>query len=255
MERELPDFELNGVVFTVDVDTAQIAMKEDASSFEWLFDLPEEKNRYILHFNNKTGRIAKPWENGDGVVIFHVPQLTALDPEGMAMKYKTPLAIIKKMNDFDVLVNKEVLKERLRGKLPTIEILGQVYTVDIEGGILKPLHRLDLPNITTAYLERFEELHAYEIPYNLERRCMVDATPQEVLRRPADYKIVRVPLLEELDRIGFNKKRGFDLYKRIKLNPPKAHHHSEVIHYRQMTAIANSLLIKLKKRKGKRKGL
>src|SRR6201999_2781614 len=63
--------------------------------------------------------------------IVHVPQMTELDPQNMAVKYGCTVGQLKGKPDFEIMVDQQALAFRREGMLPKIAISGEVFTIDL----------------------------------------------------------------------------------------------------------------------------
>jgi len=143
-----------------------------------------------------------------------VPRIGEIDPQGMSKKYNCSLDDIRKKSDFEIMVNQEAYDLRVnKGVLPTIEIAGHTFYVDLRMDKLRPKDDFLSNGIVFSDIERYYDLEkrTYTIPYNPKTHEFQEPDYLNLKELPKDLIAVRFPSERLLDRIGWNRKYGFEL--------------------------------------------
>ncbi|MDX3916985.1 MAG: hypothetical protein QHC79_25815 [Pseudosphingobacterium sp.] len=232
MERELPTFDIEGTTFVVDVLRNELHERDNPInniSFSQLRDVPDG---YLIEYNPQTRNVADPWDDETELISVVLPQLTSLDPEGMAKKYGySSTEDIQGKTDLEVLMGQEALKERLRGKLPTLDILGHTFYVDIFMNCIRPKDDFTTLGINLQDLEDYldEETARYRFPYNPQKHQMERLDYYTITSIPKGIVPIEFPYEKELDPVGYARAHGFDLEEVLLEAPMKAHSQAKVI--------------------------
>ncbi|WP_051959700.1 hypothetical protein [Sphingobacterium sp. ML3W] len=106
---------------------------------------------------------------------------------------------------FDLRVNK--------GMLPTIDIAGHTFYVDIRIDMLRPKDDFLSNGIVFSDIENYydENKKTYTIPYNPKTHQFQEPDYRSIKELPKDIIAVKFPSEKLLDRIGWNRKHGFEL--------------------------------------------
>lgn len=106
---------------------------------------------------------------------------------------------------YDLRVNK--------GMLPTIDIIGHTFYVDIRMDMLRPKDDFLSKGIVFSDIQNYydEDKRTYTIPYNPKTREFQEPDYQKIKELPKDIIAVRFPSERLLDRIGWNRQYGFEL--------------------------------------------
>lgn len=111
---------------------------------------------------------------------------------------------------FDLRVNK--------GMLPTIEVEGHTFYVDIRMDMLRPKDDFLSNGIRFTDIENYfdENRNAYFIPYDAKRHEFREIDYETIKEIPKDLVVVSFPNETLLDPIGWNRKHGFDIKNGLK---------------------------------------
>ncbi|MDV3950344.1 hypothetical protein CMT75_17660 [Elizabethkingia anophelis] len=110
--------------------------------------------------------------------------------------------------------NQEVYDMRVnKGILPTIEIAGHTFYVDMRMNMLRPKDDFRSKGIVFSDIQKYYDLdkEIYTIPYNPKTHEFQEPDYRNIKEIPEDLIIVQFPSEILLDRIGWNRERGFDL--------------------------------------------
>lgn len=208
MERKLPVITIEGTDFIVDVENMLLSELERKPNSISIFHMKEVEGGYQFIYD-KLERNISIWSTASEMhVVVKIPELVKLDPVGMSDKYGVPIGELDTKTDFELMVDQEALKRRLGGELPTIEILGDSFFVDIENDRFRPVGDAQSAGISITELEQYYngEKEAYVIPYNRETRTAEKLSDDEQSSIPVCVVPVRIPFELQLDPIGFHRR-------------------------------------------------
>ncbi|PZO35054.1 MAG: hypothetical protein DCE86_00170 [Flavobacteriaceae bacterium] len=208
MERKLPVITIEGTDFIVDVENMLLRELERKPNSISIFHMKEVEGGYQFIYD-KLERNISIWSTASEMhVVVDIPELVKLDPVGMSDKYGVPIGELGTKTDFELMVDQEALKRRLGGELPTIEILGDIFFVDIENDRFRPVGDAQSDGISITELEQYYngEKEAYVIPYNRETRTVEKLSDDEISSIPVSMVAVRIPFELQLDPIGFHRR-------------------------------------------------
>ena len=205
MEKELPiytdpDY---GIEFIVDVDKLEFrerARHDNRYTLEDIIDLGEEGYRFN-HLNYSIGKY----------VSINPPQFVTLAPEQMAEKYNKAVEEILLLTDFELMVNQDALTRRIKnGELPTVDIGGDLFYIDIRIELLRPKDDFSSRGISLDELGEWyvEERNTYEFPYDTTTHQIANLEWHKLVEYPADIVFVEIPFDKKLDPVGWNRQRG-----------------------------------------------
>lgn len=213
MERELPELIIGGTCFLVDVDRMELKEKNNPENIISVFDMRDLGIHKGYSFEYSISRKNFPSLFSDEEAIWvTIPEMLKLDPERMSEKYGVPLAMLASRSDFDLMVDQTAYKERITGFLPTVEIEGYTFYVDVALDMLRPKDDLGSKGIVLSEIEDYyvEETRSYQIPYNPKTHEFQEYNFRTITQIPNDVIIVSLPHECDMDPIGFNRKHGFD---------------------------------------------
>lgn len=106
---------------------------------------------------------------------------------------------------YDMRVNK--------GVLPTIDIAGHTFYVDIRMDMLRPKDDFLSKGIVFSDIGNYydEDKRTYTIPYNPKTHEFQEPDYRNIKELPKDLIAVSFPSERLLDRIGWNRQHGFEL--------------------------------------------
>lgn len=106
---------------------------------------------------------------------------------------------------YDLRVNK--------GMLPTVDIAGHTFYVDIRMDMQRPKDDFLSKGIVFSKIQNYydEDKRAYTIPYNPKTHEFQEPDYRTIKELPKDLIAVQFPSERLLDRIGWNRHYGFEL--------------------------------------------
>nr|WP_315240038.1 hypothetical protein [uncultured Flavobacterium sp.] len=212
MERELPTINIEGTEFIVDVIKLELREKSDLKNTIPFEDMRDVGDGYTFEYSLKNKNIPGLFDRESTTV--RIPEFVMLDPIGMADKYNHSVDGIKGKSDFDLMVNQETYDMRVnKGILPTVDIAGHTFYVDIRMDKLRPKDDFLSNGIVFSDIETYYDLEkrTYTIPYNPKTREFQEPDYLNIKELPKDLIAVRFPSERLLDRIGWNRKYGFEI--------------------------------------------
>lgn len=132
MNRTLPTYEIAGKSFHVDVAKGELTDTADPDNSISFHDLRDKGDHYILYYHRRTGKLMVEGDisQGEQVQRLEIPPMHRLDPEGMARLYERDGFSIAGKTDTEIIINSEILDQRLKGILPRIDIAGNTFIID-----------------------------------------------------------------------------------------------------------------------------
>ncbi|RLJ75102.1 hypothetical protein [Pedobacter alluvionis] len=210
MERELPLITIEGTDFLVDVNKLELREKANPKNIIAYEDMEEVDDGYSFRYSRleKNVSINVNLE----VVTIKIPEFVKLDPEGMAAKYN--IDDVNGKTDFEVMVDQEAYDLRVKkGMLPTVEIAGHTFYVDMRMDKLRPKDEFLSKGIVFSDIESYydRDKREYTIPYNPKTYEFQEPDYVNIKEFPKDLIAVSFPHERLLDRIGWNRKYFDDL--------------------------------------------
>lgn len=235
MNKELPVYNIEGTDFFVDAANLQLVEKADPENVIPILEMRDVKDGYVFDYNQKEKNIPSVFGGFSDVVTVKIPQLVDLDPIGMAEKYKCPVHDICGKTDFDLMVDQVALEKRLMGELPTVDILGHTFYVDIRMDMLRPKDDFASNGIVFSHIDDYYvgQLDAYWIPYNPKTHEFQKLDYDKITSIPADLVTISFPHESLLDPIGFNRRGGWDETYQLKETNLKSHFVAGIVDWKE----------------------
>src|ERR1700741_3884765 len=104
--KENPMFSIGTARFLVDIDKQvlrQFQRPENEISF--IRDMLDRQTHYELRYDPRVNSAARHDLPDNQLQIVHVPQMTELDPQNMAVKYGYTVGQLKGKPDFEIMVD------------------------------------------------------------------------------------------------------------------------------------------------------
>lgn len=213
IERALPTTTIEGTEFIVDVGKFELREKGNEVNVIPFEDMRNVGNGYVFEYDLLKRNLPSMWSNNETTTV-KIPEFALLDPVGMAQKYNLTLDEIKGKSDFEIMIDQKAFNMRVnRGMLPTIEIAGHTFYVDLQMNKLRPKDDFLSNGIVFSDIEKYydEDKRTYTIPYNPKTHEFQEPDYRNIKELPNNLIAVEFPSERLLDRIGWNRKYGFDL--------------------------------------------
>lgn len=225
MKRELPIFSILGTDFLVDVTKPELREKTNPENTVSFFEMHDLGNGYLFDYRPKDKSIAPLFSDEEENLTIRLPQLVELDPVGMAERYGKTLAEIQGKSDFEIMVDQLALQQRLQGRLPTIDIAGHIFYVDIRMDKLRPKDDFFSNGIVFSEVDHYynDEREAYIMPYNPSTHEFQELDYDIITAFPKELIAIEFPHERMLDPVGVNRKGGWEDTFELKETPVKTH--------------------------------
>lgn len=212
-ERALPEIEIEGTSFLVDVKTNNLIEKDNPQNKLYLFDMDVNEQGYSFWYDKNERSFGPTAAPSDTNVFVTVAPLVELDPEGMATKFGYTVEQIQGKTDYEVIVDQDALALRSTGKLPTIDIAGHLFYVDYQMEMLRPEDDFGSNGITFEDLDEFysEETNSCIVPYDPKSHETAAIDYWSITTFPKDVIAVSIPTARQMDPVAYSRETGFDL--------------------------------------------
>lgn len=219
MERRLPILDIEGTAFIVDVARQELREQDDPENVISFLEMTDHGTHYTLVYDPDTKNL--PEFMGEYLEL-KIPQMAALDPDGMSLAYGLSLMHTEVKTDFEIIVNQELVALREKGVLPVIEIAGHPFYVDIRMDSLRPKDDFSTTGIQFAEIEDCltEDESTYTVPYDPNTKEYVELDFNSITAIPEGLIIVEIPYQSQLDPIGYALKHDLDPKDLLRVYPP-----------------------------------
>ncbi|MFC3756580.1 hypothetical protein ACFONJ_11430 [Chryseobacterium tructae] len=205
MERKLPTILIEGTEFIIDVNRLEFREKADERNILSLHLMKDIEGGYQFSYGLQSKNTPNIWTDEKSITV-KIPELVELDPLGMSTKYKIPLEQLRGKTDFEIMVNQYAFDRRMeKGQLPTIDIAGEIFQVELDKDKLIPkadpfAHGIDIPSFGNPD----HIIGDYTFAYDPIKREIVELDYLKILELPKDLIAINLPYAFRLDPIGWN---------------------------------------------------
>lgn len=257
MKTVLPTIKIEGTEFIIDVLKEKLREKANPANSMNVKDMLYVGDGYEFHYDTSTKNKAtfgavSDFLNDKHILRTKIPNLTDLDPAGMAKRYNQTIENIKGKTDFELTLKPgSLLDLRWNQKiLPVLKIEEHPFFVDIAGGRLRPKDDFKSKGIGLEQIKDYYDryAHSYIIPYNPKTHEFQEIDHLSIVELPKEIKIVKFPHLQELDRVGWNVKYGFGPAYCIKEEEFKLHFKAVTLPW-EKTNIPDSIKLNLEEKR------
>jgi len=223
MERELPEIKIEGTQYQFDINQMALLEKERPEWRLLMEDMKDCGTHYEFVYDRNSKRLDES-RTLDGInaadkekqifTTVKIPRISEIDPLGMCKKYNCSLDDIRQKTDFEIMVDQKAFDLRIKkGLLPTIEIAGHTFYVDLRMDKLRPKDDFLSQGIVFSDIESYYDgdKRTYAIPYNPKKHQFQEPDYRLITEFPKDLIAVEFPSERLLDRIGWNRKYGFEI--------------------------------------------
>jgi hypothetical protein len=226
--RQVPIFTIEGTSFLVDVDKQVLRQTNDQDNeISFINNMQDHGTFYRLLYDLNEKRAAEDLFDQNRVKVIDVPRLTELDPEGMSAKYGISEEQLKGKTDFEVIVDQELLQQRLNGQLPKINIAGEDYIIDLRLQELRPAKDFS-PAISLRYLDLSADGEYYLAYFHPAIRQVVPVDPK-LTELPDGVIQLQIPNELRLDPIAMARKYGMEENEVLRRYPIQKNLKADVI--------------------------
>ncbi|MDB5143047.1 MAG: hypothetical protein JWQ66_1760 [Mucilaginibacter sp.] len=207
--RPVPIFTIEGTSFLVDINKQVLRQTNDLENeISFINQMQDHGTFYRLLYDPDEKRAAEDLSDQKRVKVIDIPQLTELDPEGMALKYNVPIEQLKGKSDFDVMIDQEALLRRQQGFLPQIDIAGEAFTIDLRLQELRNTQYF-FPVISLKSLALTGDGSGYEAFYHPVIKQVVEIDPG-LTEFPEGVIKIQIPNELGLDPVATARKYGIE---------------------------------------------
>lgn len=235
MKRELPVYNIEGTDFIVDVANLQFREKANPENVIPVFDMQDVGDGYVFDYSPKEKNIPVLFSDDTDVRTVKIPELVQLDPVGMAEKYGYAIRNVQDKTDFELMVDQQALGRRLMGQLPTVDISGHTFFVDIRMDMLRPKDDFLSKGIVFRQIDHYynDEQEAYIIPYNPKTHEFQELDYDKIIAIPNNLIVISFPHESVLDPVGFNRKDGWDETNGLKKTNLRSHFEAKQVDWKE----------------------
>lgn len=213
IERDLPQLQIGGTEFIVEVKKQQLREAQDPANTISFNSMRYMDTYYRFSFDPLTHNLPEQGRAGrPEILAVNIPQRTELDALGMSIMFDIDLYEVKGKSDFEIIVDMDMFRERLSGKLPEIDIANRGFVVDLERGGLYPIDNSGAGGITFEDLQEYGPRHGgYRFPFNMSTGLIEKLYDENSLMELPRYVVfVEIPDERILDPVGYAAKNGFE---------------------------------------------
>lgn len=253
-ERELPEIQIEGTPFLVDVQTNMFREKADPENELSLFYMDMREKGYGFSYDKQNKTFRTPHSPNEDCVYVRIKPLAELDPEGLAAKYGYAVDQIKGKSDFEIMVDQQALEKRLNGHLPTIEIAEHTFYIDYNMEMLRPKDDFLSKGISFKELEDYSDFFDGEcrFPYDPKTREIRNPDFDTITEFPKDLIVVSLPPIWQLDPVAHARVFGIDRNECLMRYGIQLEFKAEKIPW-EKTGITEDIKRNLAKKKGEKK--
>ena len=207
MERKMPTYTIEGTEFIVDVGKNELRQLDNPSNTISFHDMLDRGTYYSFSFDKEKKNLPTPFKPPtQDIVRVTLPQMVHLDPLGMAAKHGLTVADLQGKHDFDIMIDQQLLTQRLNGILPLIKIAGHDFIVDLRLNELRPMNDFST-RINLNDLDVSNDGEKFLCFYHVPTKQVVTVTPT-VTKLPKDVVMLEIPNELILDPVGIARKNG-----------------------------------------------
>ncbi|MGV8094849.1 MAG: hypothetical protein AB2L24_23605 [Mangrovibacterium sp.] len=235
MKRKLPVYVIEGTDFIVDVEKLQLREKADPENRISVFEMKDVGDGYMFDYSRKVKNLPELFSDDQDITVVKIPELVKLDPVGMAKKYGLGVEEIKGRTDFDLMVDQDAFRQRLAGRLTTLDLAGHTFYVDIPMGRLRPKDDFPSGGIVFREIAGYynDQQEAYVIPYNPKTREFQEPDYRQITAIPENLVVVSFPHESVMDPVGFNRKGGWEITYGLKGMNIRSHFNAKIIDWKE----------------------
>jgi len=236
MKRELPTYLIEGTEFIVDVSKLELREKSNPSNVISFSEMRHLGDRYQFTYSLHDKNTPSFFNGGTDNITVSVPSLVSLDPIGMAVRYGDGKRGIEGKSDLDLMVDQEALKHRLMGFLPTIDIAGHTFYVDLRMDRLRPKDDFLSNGVSFRDIDHCydDQRHVYTFPYNPKTHEFQDIDGDTLTAIPKELLAVEIPHEHFMDPVGLNRKMGLDEKADLKFVGVRTHFQAKIIDWKSL---------------------
>lgn len=234
LQRVLPTYEIYGTEFIVDVNQLELREKGNPKNAISISDMEEKAVQGYKFWFSPNSRSLTTYADHEARLA-ELPDFVKLDPSGMAKKHNISEDRIAEMDDFKLMVDQDAFdKIADKGIIPTIDIAGHTFYIDLPNDRLHPKDDIWSRGILFSELSHYysHKDNVFTIPYNQGTHTFQEVS-LDVKEVPRDLIVVQIPGKRILDPIGQNKAGNLNNSDFLKKKGVHLHFEARVIPWQQ----------------------
>lgn len=233
-ERVLPTSTIHGTEFIVDVNQLELREKGNPKNVISISDMEEQAVEGYRFWYSPNSKRLTTYADQDAKLA-EIPDFVKLDPIGMAKKHNISEDKIVEMDDFKLMVNQDAFDEiAYKGIIPTIDIAGHTFHIDLSNDKLHPKDDVWSPGIIFSELKYYysHKDNTFTIPYNQKTHTFQEVS-LNVKEIPEGLIVVQIPNKRTLDPIRQNKLGNLNSSDYLKKEGVHLHYEAKVVPWHQ----------------------
>jgi hypothetical protein len=221
-------FMIEGTSFLVDLDKQVLRQTNNAANqISFIDDMQDRIDHYLLIYDTSLKNCPGDVVNPHDIRSVEVPQMTSLDPEGMAERYGLTINQLKGKTDFDVMNDSEALALRKKGALPQIVIDGEKFIIDLNLHELRHAENFSPVISLSSFHVAADEQH-YQAYFDclLKQPVQID---EKLTEFPQHVVQLKIPNAVRLDPVGFARRYGWEERMVLRRYPVQKNLKAEII--------------------------
>jgi hypothetical protein len=216
----LPIIKIEGTRFIVDLRNNRLCEQQNPVNEMSFSHMKYRDSGYLVNYDLIFRNINNDFKGGE-VIEINLPHKTVLDPNTMASLYGTTADEIKLKSDFEIIVDQRLYLQRSRGKVPTIDLAGNLYHFYI-GFAMEPKNkRLPKLPLTKFFGQCYSKtMIAY---YNRDTGEIVSPDAPEFKSQAASIVFLELPWIPAIDPYGMAKLQHWEVKDYLLKCPLKKH--------------------------------
>ncbi|MBL7706788.1 MAG: hypothetical protein JNM21_14675 [Taibaiella sp.] len=222
--KEIPTINIAHTDFIIDIDKFVLREMGNEDNVIYFIEMDGGQHGYGFCYNVTTRNIAFPDESYD--LRVYLPAFVELLPREIAEKYGLDVKEVAKKNDLELFLDHDVFEKRINQKLlPTIDIGGHIFFVDLQSDKLRPKDDFLSNGISFSDIKDYCDAKGmmYTIPYNPKTHELGKIDFDNITEIPKDLMVVSFPHERVLDPIGRNIKNRFEPSNNLQFISLKMH--------------------------------
>lgn len=202
----MPIINIHGTDFMVDIEKLKLTEKSNENNHLPFGYMSEVSGGYEFDYGLKSRNIHNIWTDEESVRV-KIPELVELDPLGMSEKYKVPVEHLKGKTDFEIMVDQQAFDLRVNKRvLPTIDIAGDVFYVDLDKERLIPKDNPASEGIPLPSFAQYDQVLGDNIFAYDPKSCEIKKIDYlKGIEIPEGLIAVQLPYSFSIDPVGWNQ--------------------------------------------------
>lgn len=222
MDRELPTLMLGNDSFLVDTKNDLLRLEARTSQVIRFADMEDKGTHYALRYYPQTKNLVS-YDKDSPYLDLKIRPLKEIDPEGMSRRYGISLKEMENKTDYDIIVREALVKKRLEGNLPTVDVEGHPFYVDLRMQSVRPHNDFTTQGITFDALKSYytPDGSGFLFPYDPKKHEVAKIDFEKITEIPKNVMALWIPTMMELDSVGYARLFELDMKPFLRRYPPQ----------------------------------